>query len=66
MATLITERGSVGDYYHTKPVQIGKRFARALMASALEGQTPYTEAFRLLGLRKAATFDRLAEQVGVR
>lgn len=66
VATLITERGSVGDYYHTKPVQIGKRFARALMASALEGQTPYTEAFRLLGLRKAATFDRLAEQVGVR
>ena len=46
-----------GNYYNTKPVQVSKRFARAIVASALEGQTSYTEAFRLLGLKKAATFD---------
>lgn len=57
--------GSGGNYYNTKPVQIGKRFARALIASALEGQTSYTEAFRMLGLKKAATFDALAQKLGI-
>jgi Zn-dependent peptidase ImmA (M78 family) len=66
VAAIIAERGSGGNYYNTKPVQIGKRFARALVASALEGQTSYTEAFRLLGLKKASTFDGLAERLGVR
>lgn len=65
VATFLAESGTGGNYYNTKPVQIGKRFARALIASALEGQTSYTEAFRLLGLKKAATFDRLAERLGV-
>lgn len=62
---LRAEREGGGNYYNTKPVQIGKRFARALVASALEGQTSYTEAFRLLGLKKAATFDGLAKRLGV-
>lgn len=65
VAAILAERGSGGNYYNTKPVQVGKRFARALVASALEGQTSYSEAFRLLGLKKAATFDRLAERLGV-
>jgi hypothetical protein len=65
VAALMIERESGGNYYNTKPVQIGKRFARALVGSALEGRTSYTEAFRLLGLKKAATFDRLAERLGV-
>lgn len=65
VAAIGTERGGGGNYYNTKPVQVGKRFARALVASALEGQTSYSEAFRMLGLKKAATFDRLAERLGV-
>ncbi|MBK5221360.1 MAG: ImmA/IrrE family metallo-endopeptidase [Acidimicrobiia bacterium] len=66
VAAIVAERGSGGNYYNTKPVQIGKRFARALVASAMEGQTSYTEAFRLLGLKKASTFDGLADRLGVR
>lgn len=66
VAAIVADRGSGGNYYNTKPVQIGKRFARALVASALEGQTSYTEAFRLLGLKKASTFDGLADRLGVR
>jgi hypothetical protein len=46
-------------------VYVSKRFARAMIGSVLEGQTPYPRAFRLLGLKKAATFDRLAERLGV-
>ncbi len=65
VATIVAERGSGGDFYNTKPIQIGKRFSRALVASALEGQTSYTEAFRLLGLKRASTFDRLADRLGV-
>jgi len=66
VAGFVADRGGTGgNYYNTKPVQVGKRFARALVASAMEGQTSYTEAFRLLGLKKAATFDRLAERLGV-
>lgn len=66
VAAIVAERGSGGNYYNTKPVQIGKRFARALVASAMEGQTSYTEAFRLLGLKRASTFDGLADRLGVR
>lgn len=65
VAEMVAERGGGGNYYNTKPVHVSKRFACAMIASALEGQTPYTEAFRLLGLKKAATFDQLAERLGV-
>ena len=65
IAALIAVRGTGGNYYNTKPVQVSRRFARALVASTLEGQTPYPVAFRLLGLKKAATFDHLADRLGV-
>ena len=65
VAALVAERSEGGNYYNTKPVQVSKRFARAILGSALEGQTPYPEAFRLLGLKKASTFDLLAEKLGV-
>ena len=65
IAALIAVRGTGGSYYNTRPVQVSRRFARALVASTLEGQTPYPVAFRLLGLKKAATFDHLADRLGV-
>jgi len=66
VAAFLADRGG-GNYFNTKPVQVSRRFASALIASALEGRTPYTVAFRLLDLKKAATFDRLAEDlVGAR
>ncbi len=66
VSAVVAERGtSGGDYYNTKGVTLGKRFARAVVGSALEGQTPYPEAFRLLSLKKASTFDRFAEKLGV-
>lgn len=65
VAEIVLERGSGGNYYNTKPVQVGKRFARELIASTLEGRTPYTEAFRLLDVKKTSTFHGLGEQLGV-
>ena len=43
---------------------VGQRFARAVMTSALEGRTSYTAAFRLLDLKRASAFDRLADRLG--
>ncbi len=65
VAELTAERRGGGDYYKTKPVQVGKRFARELIASTLEGRTPYTEAFRLLNVKKTSTFEGLGRQLGV-
>jgi Zn-dependent peptidase ImmA (M78 family) len=65
VAEFVAERGGGGNYYNTKPVQVGKRFARELIASTLEGRTPYTEAFRLLDVKKTTTFEGLGQQLGV-
>lgn len=59
------KRGAGGDFYRTQGARLGERFIRAVAVSALEGQITYTEAFRLLGVRKASTFDELARRCGV-
>ncbi len=56
---------SGGDFYRTLGARTGKRFARAVLSSALEGQTLFQDAFRLLGVRKSATFFEAARELGV-
>ena len=58
-------RGTGGNFYLTQAARLSKRFAAALVASTLEGQTRYNDAFRMLGFAKQATFKELGRSLGV-
>ncbi len=58
-------KSSGGDFYRTLRARTGKRFARALLANTIEGHTLFRDAFRLLGVRKSATFYEAARELGV-
>jgi Zn-dependent peptidase ImmA (M78 family) len=60
-----TGGGSGGDFYATALKRVGERFARDVIASTLEGNTTYTEAFRLLGVRNGTAFEEILRRVGV-
>jgi Zn-dependent peptidase ImmA (M78 family) len=61
---LAKTRQAGGDFYATLGVRVGRRFARAVVASALEGHTLFRDAYRLLGVTKESTFRRAAEKLG--
>ena len=54
-----------GNFYRTLKARNGERFARAVIASTLEGQTLFQDAFRMLRVKKSATFYRAAQELGV-
>ena len=54
-----------GDFYNSLGARTSKRFARAIVSSTLEGLTPFTDAFRMLGVRKTETFYEAARELGV-
>lgn len=54
-----------GDFYRSLGARTSKRFSRAIIASTLEGLTSFPEAFRMLGMRKTATFYEAARELGV-
>ncbi|MBI4909979.1 MAG: ImmA/IrrE family metallo-endopeptidase [Acidobacteria bacterium] len=53
-----------GDFYRTLGARVSRRFEHALVASTLGGRTTFGEAMRLLGCKRVATFDSLAERLG--
>ncbi len=59
-----TGGGAGGNFYATALKRVGHRFARDVVASALEGNTTFTEAFRLLGVRNSTAFQELSRRLG--
>ncbi len=57
---------SGGDFFRTQMTRIGERFAYDLIADTLYGRTLPTEAFRLLAIKKQATFDKIKTELGLR
>ena len=55
-----------GDFYRSQVVRLGRRLSSALVADTLEGRTQYADAYRLLGSKKPATFQRFAKELGLR
>jgi Zn-dependent peptidase ImmA (M78 family)/transcriptional regulator with XRE-family HTH domain len=57
-------KSSGGDFYLTQAARVSKRFARALIANTLEGQTLFRDAFALLGIKKEKTFRDFGHNMG--
>lgn len=55
---------SGGDFFNNQPFRIGERLSRALIADALEGRTPVSEAMHLMSIRSVSTFDAYARRLG--
>ncbi len=61
----LAQRGSGGgDFYRTTLSRMSRRFVQAVVVSTLEGQTLYRDAYRMLGISRTETFDRLGREVG--
>lgn len=54
-----------GNFYPTQNSRLGNRFAVAVITSALEGKTLYSEAFSLLDLKSSETFYETAKRLGI-
>lgn len=65
LRSLERNQSSGGDFYNSLGARTSKRFARAIVSSTLEGLTSFPDAFRMLGLRKTATFYEAARELGV-
>jgi Zn-dependent peptidase ImmA (M78 family)/transcriptional regulator with XRE-family HTH domain len=63
--TLAARSGSGGNFYTTEPLRVSRAFARALLTDTAAGRTTHREAFRLLGIKKIATFEELGHRLGV-
>lgn len=59
------EKGGGGNYYLTANRRLSERFARAVIASTWEGQSTFTEAFRLLGCRNVKTIESMGARYGL-
>ena len=58
------EKGG-GNFYHTLKTRVGRRFAEAVVVSALEGRLLYRDAYQMLGIKKSGVFERLTHELGV-
>ena len=61
----LTVRGKGGNYHNNVVSRAGRRFARSLVGSVLEGRTTYVEAMKLLDVHKVSNMKKIARDLGV-
>ncbi len=54
-----------GSFFTTQPLRLSRRFATSVIVSTLSGQTLYSDAFHLLGIKKVSTLKDLGTTLGV-
>ncbi len=54
-----------GNFYSTTLMRTGHRFAQAIIGSAWEGRTTFTEALRMLGFKSMATLREMSHRLSV-
>jgi Zn-dependent peptidase ImmA (M78 family) len=54
-----------GNFYFAQGARVSRRFARAVFTSTWEGRSSFSEAFRLLNVKKMETFRNLGDVVGM-
>ena len=57
--------GGGGSFYLTLGARVSKRFAKAIVIQTLWGESLYTDAFHLLGVRSAGSLRKLGRSLGV-
>lgn len=58
-------RSGGGNFYRSTIARTGRRFARAMVGSALNGKTPFLDAYKMLGIRGFARLKKLGQEVGL-
>lgn len=56
---------SGGKFYRSTVARSGRRFARAIVGSALNGTTPCLDAYKMLGIRGFTKLKKLGQEVGL-
>jgi Zn-dependent peptidase ImmA (M78 family) len=59
------QTSSGGNFYNSTLVRTGHRFARAVLSSAWEGRTSFTDAMRMLGVRSMETLRSVSHRLAV-
>lgn len=58
------QKGGGGRFYHTQARRVSRRLIQAMAVCTWEGNAPFTDAFRLLGVKGTEGFKRLCEVAG--
>ena len=59
----LPKQGSGGNFYSTLASRLGKRFLRAVVTNTQAGETLYSDAFRMLGIKEQRVFDEIPTRI---
>ena len=65
LEAVAARRESGGNYYLSQGARLSRRFLEAVYVSTWEGRSSFTEAMRLVSVKKVETFRKLAESIGL-